>query len=91
MNRHKSFVALQVINWVGGAVVRLHMRHLEPTEDRFVEDELGERLDGPEVDVVRRLLTIRLELGKPMVNFFELMFVVIQPSVLRNPRSRIFR
>ena len=52
------------------------MRHLEPTRDQFVEDKSGERLGDPKVDVVRRLLTIHLELDKPTVDFFEPTFVV---------------
>ena len=52
LNCHESLVALQMVNWVGGAVVWLHRRHLEPTRDRFVEDKSRERLGGPEVDVV---------------------------------------
>ena len=78
-----------MVNWVGGAVVRLHMRHLEPTRNRLVEDESGERLGGLKVDVVRRLLSIHLELGKPTVDFFEPTFVVVDPSVLGDPKGRV--
>ena len=53
------------------------MGHLEPTKDRFIEDESEERLGGSKVDVVRRLLTIGLELSKPMVDFLELALIVV--------------
>ena len=49
---HESLVALQMVNWIGGAIVRLYMRHLEPTGDRFIEDESRKRLDDLEVYVV---------------------------------------
>ena len=91
LDHHESLVALQMVSWVSGAVVRLYMRYLEPTMDRLVEDKSGERLGGPKVDIVRRLLTIHLELGEPTVDFFEPAFVVVQPSVLRNPKSRTSR
>ena len=88
---HESLVALQMVNWVGGAIVRLHVRHLEPTRDRLIEDESGERLGGPKVDVVRRLLAIHLELSESTVDFFKPMFVVVGPSVRFVPTTVLFR
>ena len=89
--RSKSLVALQMVNWIGRAVVGLHMRHLEPIRDRLIEDESGERLGGLKVDVVQGLLSVHLELGKPTVDFFEPTFVVIGPSVLGDSRGRVSR
>ena len=36
--------------------------------------------------IVRRLLSVHLELGKPTVDFFEPTFVVIDPPVLGDPK-----
>ena len=80
-----------MVDWVGRAIVRLHMGHLEPTKNRLVEDESGERLGGLKVDIVRRLLSVHLELGKPTVDFFEPTFVIVDLSVLGDPRGRISR
>ena len=80
-----------MVNWVGGAIVGLHMGHLEPTRNRLIEDESGERLGGLEVDIVRGLLSVHLQLDKPTVDFFELAFVVVGPSVLGDPGGRVFR
>ena len=40
------------VDRVGGAVVGLHVRHPELSGNRFVEDELGERLGGLKIDVI---------------------------------------
>ena len=80
-----------MINWVGGAVVGLHMRHLEPTRNRLIEDESEKKLDGLKVDVVRGLLSVHLQLGKPTVDFFEPAFVVVGPSALGDPGGGVSR
>ena len=49
---HEGLVTLEVINWIGGTVIGLHMRHLEPSRDRFVQNKSGERLGGIEIEVV---------------------------------------
>ena len=91
MNCHESLVALQMVNWVGGAVVRLHVWHLEPIGDRFIEDKSGERLGGLKVNIVRGLLSVHLQLDEPTVDFFEPAFVVVGPSVLRDPGGGVSR
>ena len=87
LNRHESFIALEVVDWVGGAVVWLHVRHFEPTGNRLIEDQSRERLGGLEVDVVRRLLAVHLQLGESAVDLLEPSLVVVRSSMLGDPRS----
>ena len=77
-----------MVDRIGGAVVWLHMWHLESRENWFIQDALRERLDSEEVVVVEGLLTFYLKSDKLTVNLFELAFIVVKPSLLENSRGR---
>ena len=84
LNRHESLVALKVVDRIGGAVVWLHLWHLELRWNRLVQDVLGKRLCGMKVVVIERLLTFHLKLSKSAIDFLKLAFVVVESPLLGN-------
>ena len=89
MDHYESLIALQIINWIGGAVIWLHLRHLELRQDWLVQDTLRERLDSVEVVVIEGLSTFYLKSDKLVVNLLELALVVVEPPLLKKSKDRI--
>ena len=43
LKKHESFIALKMVEWVGGAIIWLHLWHLESTKNWFIEDPSRKR------------------------------------------------
>ena len=76
-----------MVNWVGGAIIWLHLRYLELGWDRFVQDMLRERLNNVEVEVIGELLTFHLEVDELVIDLFKLLLVVFEPPLLEKFRD----
>ena len=87
LNHHESLVALKMVNRVGGAIVWLHLWHLELRWNRLIQDVLGKKLCGVKVVVVGRLPTFHLKLSKLAIDFLKLAFIVIESPLLKNSES----
>ena len=71
-----------MINWIGGAIIWLHLWHLESKWDRLIQDTSKERLSNVEAKVIGGSLAIHLELGKLMVDLFKFALVVVESLLL---------
>ena len=66
-----------MVNRVCGAVIWLHLRHLESGRDQLIQDTLGESLSDVEAEIVGGLPIFHSESNELVDDFFEFTLVVI--------------
>lgn len=77
MNLHESLITLEMIQWVGSAVIWLQLRHLELTWYQFLHDALRERGTIVELFLVSAL---SLKISKPTIDLVQLAAILIEAS-----------
>lgn len=88
MNYHKSFVTLQMVQWIDGAIIRIQLGYFEPTRDLLLYDLSRER----GIDVELSWISIfSLEASKSVVDLLKPTIVVIKPLVSKLLRNFINR
>lgn len=75
MNPHKSFIALEVFQWIGGAVIWIQLWHLESTQDRLLHNAMEERGVSNKLSQV---LTLFLKVSKLVIDLVELVVILIE-------------
>ena len=91
MDHNESLIALQMVDWIDGAIIWLHLQYLESRRNRFIQDVLRERLGSMKVIIVGGLPTFHLKSDKLAVDLLEFALVVIEPSLPGQSRDRILR
>ena len=87
---HEGLKILQVIQWIGKAIVWLYRGHLESTRDRFLKDGVGERCSGTKTKGLIILSTMPLDLAQEALDLPDLSLKVLLSMVGRISRSQIF-
>lgn len=77
MNLHESLITLEMIQWVGSAVIWLQLRHLELTWYQFLHDASREGGTIVELGLVSAL---SLKIGKPTIDLVQLAAILIEAS-----------